>query len=257
MKLNEAQNLFKRNLLSAQADPQAVESLKPIGKLSLEQAFEVYHRGYFARMTEALSSTFRAVRWVLGEELFRHVARRYIEAQPSISYDLSDYGETFPDFLKNTQATKGIVFLCDLARLEWTLKNMYHAAASEPLPVERIRELLHSEDFKIQFIEAFEVFESPYAIYDIWIRRKEPPYQFEDINWNHSESLMIYKKQNKIYVQRIDAIEAQILSELKEGSAVASALADFSSLLTPDKIAQLFQMMMRAGIIEDIIVLEN
>ncbi|WP_415061785.1 putative DNA-binding domain-containing protein [Bdellovibrio sp.] len=257
MKLNEAQSLFKKNLLSAQADPKAVESLKPIGKLSLEQAFEVYHRGYFARLTEALSKTFRAVRWVLGEELFRHVARRYIEAQPSISYDLSDYGETFPEFLKSSQSTRGIVFLYDLARFEWTFKNMYHAASSEPLPVERIRELLHSEDFKIQFIEAFEIFESPYAIFDLWSHRKEPPYQFEDINWNHPECLMIYKKQKKVYVQRLDAIEAQILTELKEGSAVASALADFSSLLTPDKIAQLFQMMMRAGIIEDILVLEN
>lgn len=256
MNLNEAQSLFKKNVLSGESDPQALQEFKPAGKLSLEQAFEIFNRSYLARLTKVLKETFGGVYWVTGEDLFQTLCHKYIQSQPSVTYALSDYGHSFPEFLQVTDSAKGIPFLFDLARFEWIFKKMYHAPTPEPLPAERIQELLHSEDFRVQFIEAMEIFESPYAIYDIWRLRKEPSYRFEDINWKHAESLIIYKKQKKIFVQRIDAIEAQILSELKEGSSVSSALADYSSLLTPDQIAQLFQMMIKTGIVEDVLIID-
>lgn len=257
MNLNEAQKLFKNNMLNAKADSKAIDELKPVGKLSLEEALQVYNRGYIARLTDSLGDTFEAVWWVVGDELFNSLCKSFIESEPSISYNLSEHGRTFPEFIRTSSLVSGIPFLYDLARFEWTFKTMYDAPTPHPLPVDQIHQLLHSEDFKVQFIEGMEIFESPYAVYDIWSRRKEPAYEFEDINWSHPESLLIYKKQSKIFVQRIDVVEAQVLSELKSGLAVSTALADFSSLMTPDKIAQLFEMMMRAGIVEDVIILET
>ncbi|XGC80176.1 putative DNA-binding domain-containing protein [Bdellovibrio bacteriovorus] len=257
MNLNEAQKLFKDGMLNAKADPKTVEELKPVGKLSLEAAFQVYNRGYITRLTEALAETFEAVRWVVGKDAFSDLCRGFIESEPSISYNLADHGRTFPEFVRNAHASKGIPFLYDLARFEWSYKKMYDAPTPHPLPAEQIKELLHSDDFKIQFIEGMDIFDSPYAVHEIWNRRKEPAYEFEDINWNHPESLLLYKKQSKILVQRIDVIEAQVIMELKEGLSVNTSLADFSTSMTPDKIAQLFEMMMKAGIIEDVLVLET
>ncbi|HWU43827.1 MAG TPA: DNA-binding domain-containing protein [Bdellovibrio sp.] len=256
MKLNEVQSMFKKSVLAVEAEAEHtwMQQFKPAGQLSLKEAFEVYHNGYLVRLTEALGETFEAVHWVLGDHLFQDVCHRYIESQPSVSYNLSDYGFSFPDFLKADASTRGILFLYDLARFEWLFKEIYHAPTPDPLPVERIQELLHSEDFKVSFIEAMNLFESPYAVYDIWNNRKEASYQFEDINWEHPENLLIYKKEAKIFVRRIDAVELHVLEELQDGTPVTAALADYSSLLTPDKIAQLFQMMMKAGIIDDIAV---
>lgn len=257
MNLNEAQNLFRKNVLAPQADPQAVQNLKPAGHLSLDQAFEIYHRSYFARLTAILARTYQAVHWVVGEDLFRTLCHKFIETQPSVNYNLLSYGRNFPEFLKVNPAARSIPFLFDLARFEWAYKEIYHGPTPTPLPVERVQELLRAEDFRIQFIEALEVFTSPYAIYEIWYRREEPPYRFEDIDWNHPESLLIYKKQGNIQVQQIDDLEADILLELKNGSSISSALGDFSSLLTPDRIAQFFQMLMKAGLVDDILILEN
>ncbi|WII72927.1 DNA-binding domain-containing protein [Bdellovibrio sp. 22V] len=257
MTLNETQNLFKKSLVSMQVDPKMLAELKPAGKLSLEQAFEIYHQGYIKRLTDTLKKTYEGVWWVLGEALFSKMARRFIESQPSVSYDLSEYGEAFPDFLRTLSATKVIPFIYDLARFEWTFKSLINTPTPDPLSTEQAEELIRSDDFKVHFIEAMEIFESPYAIYDIWTRRKEPAYEFEGINWDRPESLMIYKKNNRIYVQRMDKIEAQVINAMKDGASIGSALAEHTTSLAPEQISQFYQMMIGAGIIEDVTTLEN
>ncbi len=253
MKLHDAQSSFKKHTFNTgESDPEALKNFKPGGTLNLKEAFEVYHGAYIARLTEALQETFEAVHWVLGDHIFQDISRNYIETQPSVSYNLSDYGDSFPEFLREHPATKGIPFAYDLARFEWIFKEIFHAPSPDPLSVERIQELMHEDDFKLRFIEAMSLFESPYAIYDIWNRRKEPQYEFEDINWELPESLILYKKDKKIYVKRIEAENLHVLEELRDGKSVTAALADHSNTMTPDKIVQLFQMMMKAGIIDDI-----
>lgn len=225
--------------------------------MSLDKVFEIYHRAYFARLSSILGKTFPAVKWVVGDILFTKICHKYIESQPSISYNLLSYGKFFPEFLSVISAARGIPFLADLAKFEWSYKEIYHAPAPDPLTVERVSELSRSEDFRIQFIDAMEIWSSPYSIYEIWCRKEEPPYRFEDIDWNRAESLVIFKKNHHIEILQIDIVEADILRELKEGSSISSALADFSGVLTPDRIARLFQMMMKAGLVDDIVVLES
>ncbi|MDG0815637.1 HvfC/BufC N-terminal domain-containing protein [Bdellovibrio svalbardensis] len=253
MKLQEVQSLFKKQtLFPGEADPEVLKTFKPGGQLKLKEAFEVYHKAYIARLTEALDETFEGVHWVLGDHIFQEVCQNYIDTQPSTSYNLSDYGASFPDFIRLHPAIKGIPFVFDLARFEWRFKNIFHAPSPDPLTVERIQELMNEDDFKVSFVEAMELFESPYAIYDIWTRRKEPQYEFENIDWELPENLLLYKKDKKIYVKKIANEEFRILKELRDGKSVSAALAEQPTSMSPDKISQLFQMMMRAGIIDDI-----
>ncbi|KYG62055.1 DNA-binding domain-containing protein [Bdellovibrio bacteriovorus] len=256
MNLNEAQNLFKKGLLG-ENDQAFQKTLKAVGQMSLERAFKVYNHSYIRRLTESLKETYPAVFWVLGADSFQQVAADYINAQPSLSYDLAAHGAEFPAFLKTSSVSAGIPFLYELARFEWAIKDMHHTPTPQPLSEEHIEELLREEDFKVHFIESMHIFESPYSIYDVWRQRNERTYHFEDIHWSHPEHLLVYKKQRKIYVQRIDAVEAQILLDLKEGKSVATALADFSHALNAEKVTQLLEMITRAGIVEDVLVLEN
>lgn len=257
MKLNEAQNLFKRNMLAPQVDPQTILNLKPAGSISLSQAFEIYHRSYITRLTEKLKKTFTAVHWVLGNDLFEKVCKRFIESQPSVSYNLLTYGKNFPEFLQIYPSTRHILFLGDLARFEWVYEEIFHCAYTESMPVEKIFASLHTIDFKIQFKESMAIFKSPYAIYEIWYRREEPPYSFEEIDWNHTESLLIYKKKKGVEVLQIENIEAEIILALKDDLSITTVLADYANHMNPDRTARFFQMIMRTGIIEDITILED
>ncbi len=226
-------------------------------KLSVEQAFHIYRRGYVVRLIETLGETFEAVWWVLGDEAFYDVCQRYINLHPSSFYDLSDYGHDFPAFLQESVDLAEFPFLYDLARFEWLFKDIYHASNPDPVSMERVQEMLQTEDFRVHFVKAMDIFESPYSVYEFWSRRKEVGAQREDIVWRKPESLLIYKKQMQVVVHRLGFVGAQVLLEMKEGLSITEALGDFANSLTPEKITQLFHMMMEAGIIEDVSVVET
>lgn len=257
MKLNDLQNLFKQQLLAPQADPAIIRSLKPTGKLNLDQAFQIYHRSYVSRLTRTLRTTFEGVAWVLGDALFAELCRRYIETQPSIHYHLGDYGDTFPDFIRETTTIKGIPFLYDLARFEWLYKGIQEAPTPEPLPGAQVREMLSQYDVQIGMIEGVEIFGSDYSVLEIWKRRKDPTYMFEDINWTGPEWVLISKKQKQVLTQRLPKVEAAVIQELQEGISLARAFSNHANELTSEKINQLLELMIRAGIIADVMPLES
>lgn len=255
MNLNDSQHLLSTHLLIPNSDPQMIKDFKPVGSLNMNQAIEIYHRSYFLRLSEVLRKTFEATHWVLGHELFKELCQEYISSQPSTTYILAYYGESFPEFIKTTRLQKQVPFLYDLARFEWLFKEVYHRPHPDPLTIDSVESLTHSDDFKVQFIDAMEIFQSPYSIYEIWCRRDEPPYRFEDIDWTHPEAILIYKKNHTVETMQLDLLDADILCELKEGISITSALADYSGRLTADHIAHFFMLLTTAGVVEDILIL--
>ncbi|MGZ3773243.1 MAG: HvfC/BufC family peptide modification chaperone [Pseudobdellovibrionaceae bacterium] len=255
--MDDTHSLSKKIVPDVRRDSEFIKGLKPKNLLTNSQAFQLYHHVYEARLTDILMNRFAAVRWVLGKKLFEKLCRKYIDAQASVNYNLQNFGNTFAEFLKDENKANAIPFIYDLARFEWVLKEIADKPSPTPFANKHIKELLHCDDFKIQFIDAVEIFESPYSVYEIWSQKNSPSYQFEDINWNHAESLLIYQINKKLSINPISTIEAEILNELKEGHSIASALADFSSLLIPDKVAQFYQLLERSEIIENIIILEK
>lgn len=252
MNLSDTQSLLKQKILNTQADPEILNILKPGKSIPLEKAFQVYHDAYFSTLTRALEKTYPAVRWVTGQTLFHSLAHKFITTEPSVSYDLLSYGKNLPEFLKVLPATSEIPFLPYLAHFEWLYKELLHSPNPDPLPVEQIQNLLRSDDVTLQFIEAIEILTSPVSIYEIWIRREEPPYHFEEIQWNRPENLLLYKKQKKIFVQELNPVEVRLLQSLREGDSLYSALNQHANNLSLEERGLFLQMITRSGIIEDI-----
>ncbi len=255
MKMSEAQHLFKKNVLNGEVDAPSILSLRPVGNIPLEQGFEIYHDIYYSKLASALAKTYETVAWVLGPDLFHDITARYIESQPTVTFRLSEYGANFSEYLSLTSKTRGITFLQDLAKFEWLLKEVNNATSPTPVPLENTHALEHSNNFRISFISAMGVFQSMYAVSELWNRRKEPRYVYEEINWNQPESILIHKKDGKILVESLDPTHAEIILDLQEGKSISEALSGFSEIISPADNAKLFSILTTAGIIDDIILL--
>jgi hypothetical protein len=120
------------------------------------------------------------------------------------------------------------------------------------VPQDDIKRFEHSNNFRISFIAAMRVFQSMYSITELWSRRKEPRYAFEEINWNQPESALIYKKESQLMVESIDPTHAEVILDLQEGKNISEALSGFSEVISPADNIKLFSTLMRAGIIDDI-----
>ena len=103
-------------------------------------AVGVYRTGHIVRLTEALGETFEAVWWVAGDEHYFQLAKEFLLAHPSASYNLSDFGISFPNFLDKRQPFSDLPFLADLARFEWLFKEVFHLPPHTGLTPEQFQE---------------------------------------------------------------------------------------------------------------------
>src|SRR5581483_1815255 len=86
---------------------------------------------------------------------------------------LFEYGETFPEFLAGFEPCRALVYLPDVARLEWALNRAYHAPDAGPL---RGIAPARLDDVALTLHPSLAVLASPWPIARIWtVNRVEDP----------------------------------------------------------------------------------
>jgi len=72
---------------------------------------------------------------LVGEEFFEGAAQFFIAEHPPRAAWLDQFGGEFPDFLRAFPQAKSIVYLGDVAELEWAVNSALHAADVAQLDV--------------------------------------------------------------------------------------------------------------------------
>lgn len=90
--------------------------------------FDVYRNNVVAGLTAALAEGFPAVRALVGEAFFAAMAVVFLRAHPPVSRQMAVYGAALPDWLAGFPPVAGLPYLPDVARLELSLRQSYHAA---------------------------------------------------------------------------------------------------------------------------------
>ncbi|UQA91984.1 HvfC/BufC N-terminal domain-containing protein [Streptomyces halobius] len=106
---------------------QVAEVVAAPGRLTAEECFGIYYRGYRLRLLRCMRDQYPGMVRLLGRELFDRFALDYVDAHPSRSPSLDGLGAGFPGHLARTRpdaASDGapreewIDLLIDLARYE-------------------------------------------------------------------------------------------------------------------------------------------
>lgn len=95
--------------------------------------FSVYRNTVAGSLTEALQAGFPVVQKLLGTAYFKAMAGIFRRAHPPTSRIMMLYGAALPDFLANFPPLAHLPYLADVARLEQSLREAYHAADAPPL----------------------------------------------------------------------------------------------------------------------------
>jgi len=101
--------------------------------------FNVYRNNVAVSLKEALSSGFPAIKSLLGAAFFDAMTGVYLRAHPPKSPRLALYGETFPEFLAGFVPLRHLPYLPDVARLEYVLRQSYHAADATALTADAMQ----------------------------------------------------------------------------------------------------------------------
>ncbi|MDA0737998.1 MAG: DNA-binding domain-containing protein [Nitrospirae bacterium] len=256
--LKHFQHLFSQATqpsVEPETSPTIGDLLLPGGTLTTPGALNVYADGVVARLTEALGETFEAIWWVCGDDDFFQFAKYYIQTHPSSTYNLSNYGEEFPDVLDRMAPFPDLPFLGDLARYEWLFKFLFHTKPHESVSPDSLQSLSEDATIRFHFGSAMRLFTSPYAIYDLWKLRGTEHDGKPPTEWDHSQSLVLYKKDKQIFIREVSDAEYGILLALQQNATLEGALTsavDAHPSFDQQRIADLFQMMFHTGIIHHI-----
>ncbi|MFO1423313.1 MAG: DNA-binding domain-containing protein [Candidatus Competibacteraceae bacterium] len=138
--------------------------------LSGARRLQVYRNNALLSLTGALEAVYPVARRVVGDGFFQYAAAQYIARHPSRSGDLHAFGEHFPAFLESFAPAADLVYLPDVARLEWAYHRAFHAADHRPLDVAALARVPAERqgDLRFELHPATRLLESAFPILRIW-----------------------------------------------------------------------------------------
>ncbi len=246
MKLGELQKLFEAGARGSSREFEAC--IEPAGTLTTEEALSVYRQGHTARLTEALGELYEGCWRLLGDEAFFEVSLAYIDKHPSVSHNLSHYGESFPEFLRAHFPDEPL--LADLARFEWLFAELFHAKEERGLEAKDTSSL--SESSRVQFVSSLFLCRAAGPAYTVWKHREDedPP----EIDFSARENLLAYRSCTDIHIRELSDAQADIVQALMNGMILSDALAKLSDMPAnvESEIQDLFALLAGARLIRQI-----
>ena len=93
----------------------------------------VYRHHIRSTLTGALKATYPVVTRLVDERFFGYLADRYVSVHPPAGPCLFEFGESFADFVRTFEPARHLVYLADVARLEWAMNRALHADETSPI----------------------------------------------------------------------------------------------------------------------------
>src|SRR5712691_4999553 len=100
---------------------------------------DIYRNTIVHSLTKALRLSFPVTERLVGEVFFEGAAQFFFAEHPPREAWLDQFGDEFSDFLRSFPQAKSIVYLGDVAELEWAVNRALHAADVAALDVGAVR----------------------------------------------------------------------------------------------------------------------
>ncbi len=201
------QHIFCQNIVDEHYQSALIKEIIPGGDLCIEGALRVYSEDYYARLTEALGKNFEGTWLLLGDDDFFEMAKKYIKNYPSDLTNLTNYGEAFPEFLRQENVMLEVVQMADFEQTYWERFHQRDFA-----PIELSEEVLTTKNFDLSNIKLIE---SSFDLEYIFKNREKGVSELAEVESEHSIYFALYKAQAIVAIESLSRDAFEILCELK------------------------------------------
>lgn len=210
--------------------------------LSATDRLAIYGNAYFARLLECVGEVFPILKRTLGEETFNAFAFGYLQDYPSTSYTLHDLGRHFVGYLRETRPPTeevenrevGIAdwpaFLIDLARLEWTIYEVFDGPGMEGLDTFKVNGFLTMDpsrwgDFWIRCSPSLKLLTVDYPVNDYYTEGRKQQADFElGMPDRRRQYLAVTRRNYVVRRYEMSFPEYELLDALRGGAVLEDAL---------------------------------
>jgi Putative DNA-binding domain len=191
---------------------------------------DIYRNTFVIGVTKALRLSYPAVHLLVGETFFDGAAALFIAQCPPRAAYLDEYGAEFPEFLRDFQPAASLVYLPDVARLEWAVSRAIHAADVPPMDLTQLSALSPAEQSHVALVPhpSVAVLRTATPADVIWravLSRDDDALAAVDVDAGPAH-LIIERLGTGVEVLRLDAAEWHFAAALCDGRPIEAALAD-------------------------------
>ncbi|MDX8399897.1 MAG: DNA-binding domain-containing protein [Gallionellaceae bacterium] len=193
---------------------------------SLATGIEIYRNNYRGNLHDALAGAYPVAKQLLGDDFFRMVALNFIKQYASRSANLHHYGEELADFLTNFEAAQELVYLSDVASLEWACHTAYFENDAATLDLAQLAQFPPEQHPHLIFSvhPAAHIVRSRYPINAIW-QAHQPGASSDfhiDLDSGHCIA-MSYRTDDEVQVVELTEAEAEWLQYIQAGEPFGAA----------------------------------
>jgi hypothetical protein len=194
------------------------------------ERLQVYRRTILANYRNALAATYPVVKRLVGAARFQSAVDSYVVAHRSTSGDLNIYGDRFGDFLERHPSFAELIYLGDVARLEWAIDEAHRApdatrdpervlAALAAAPAERLPAVRVHLDPSCRFVS------SRFPILHIWKINQPNHAGDERVDLDEGgDALIVRRDPNGIALGRLAPGDHAWLTTLRDGASLSDAI---------------------------------
>jgi hypothetical protein len=208
----------------------------------MQRGVEVYRNNYRGNLHDTLAGAYPVLRRLVGDEFFRLLAKQFIEQHPSRSGNLHRYGCEMAEFLAHFKNTQHLVYLPDLARLEWAYHQAYFAADVPPFDLASLANVSPESYAQLQWRlhPSCTLVTSAYPVAEIWqAHQPSAATDFRIDITNGDDSLLVYRHLLNVDIVRMTPASLHWLAQLQHNvtldeatEATLSAYPDFDLATT-------------------------
>ncbi|MBV1874094.1 MAG: DNA-binding domain-containing protein [Gammaproteobacteria bacterium] len=176
MKLKALQEAFYEGVFNPKKQniDKVCAEINPSSSLSSRDLLSIYRGSILGGMTSALAQIYPVCNKLVGSDYFDHMVAGYLQKYPSGSPDLGNYGEHLSHYITSFPVAKELVYLADVALLEWYWHRVLNNGGSPEPTIRAISELAHinmtqQANLKFCLIPSLQLLTSPYPVDKIWI----------------------------------------------------------------------------------------
>lgn len=195
---------------------------------SVATAMDIYRNNFRGNLQDVLASTYPVAEQIVGKDFFRMMAREFIGQHPSRSGNLHHYGAELGDFISTYAPAQELIYLADVARLEWACHLAYFAADAEILDVGRLATVAPKRYAYLRLLlhPACKVVRSGYPIATIWhAHQPGMPEAFHVDLDSGPQHVLVSRKHDVVSVQVLVEPEACWLQHIQAGAPLGAAMA--------------------------------
>lgn len=221
--LRDTQQKLLNTLLLRQP---GAEALVEPGAFSAAQHLQIHQNNIYVSLTEALSAIYPVIARLVGEDFFRAACREFIPGHAPKAATLLRFGREFPDFLAGFAPASSLVYLQDVARLEWAWHESFHAGEASAFDSSVLLDLAGPEQERLKFAlhPSARLLKSDFPVYRIW-RTNQPDYRGAgEIDLDQgSEQVLLLRPELSVIVSPVESAEWALLDRLNSGGTLGDA----------------------------------